>query len=232
MQEEPHLGALHGEALHNWCTHAIRLGTLGLRRDTDDLERVKARIMRPGIRNAVFLDLDETLTATNIGPSEHFATNDRTVKQVEYYMRARVPDALRARVKIFLDALTARDDTEWFILTDNIYSMTRCTMRLAFDLDTPPGTILDRTVRAVPGALYTPKNQTIAELLALRDAAGLPQVRVVFADNMQAHRHGVDHLLASFGHDARHICCSDLTDGLSDANVVQMLDYVSSNSER
>lgn len=182
--------------METWCTHSMRLNLIGLPQP-DSIDISLKRALRPNLRAIVFLDMDETLTAANVAPDDYFdemLDEDEEIsdEHVNEYMRERVPKPLKKRVSALIRALEKDKDIEWFILTDNIFPMTRCTMKLAFGIETKPGTIIDRTVRQLIDAHGRPsfisKSDLIETFIETRQNEGLPPVRVVFADNDPVHR--------------------------------------------
>jgi len=151
MNKTQNLDSLRGEALQTWCTHSMRLDLIGLPQQ-NSISISLERALRPNLRAIVFLDMDETLTAANVPPDEYFEeildeSEESSDAHVAEYMKERVPQPLKKRVSALIKALEKSKDIEWFILTDNIYPMTKCTMKLAFGFETRPGTIIDRTIR-------------------------------------------------------------------------------------
>ncbi len=214
-----------GKDLVDWCHHLYIVQGMGLGGYTEKRSIIDARILNRDLRYLVFLDLDETLTATN----DFIIDEPYGKKEVESYMQGRVPAGLRTAVLIFLQKMAERKDIAVFILTDNIYEQAKCTLKLAYQIDSKPGSIIDRHVRA---KYYNgmQKAEFIEYAMELRKENDLPPIKVLFADNDLGHRTAVD--LKAFLNEWRaFVCCPGLEHGLSRKDIIKMADFLQIYSE-
>lgn len=254
-QQGLHLHLLSGNNLAKWCRHSIRLNAIGIV-PPNSLQSALDRALEPEVTALVFLDLDETLTATNFAPEEFFdmmLRGDAEVddSHVQEYMQNRVPRKLRRRMRQFLSALNSMPHVRWFILTDNVYSMALCTLKLALNMEIAPGTIIDREMRTevIAGNKFSlDKAQLIKSFVVSRAEHGLSPPKVVFADNWAHHRTNVaaafnTNLLevATGPSDEENetafylrstpllVCCDDLETGLTRNHVNAILRFLVSS---
>lgn len=224
---------LTGDAARAWCMHAYRLKELGLPPSVDDIRMIWARVLSADAKFLVFFDMDETITKSNYPPSdaEHGVKEPRGDEQVIEYITRRVPLDLQGRMKHFFDAISKRSDIEFFMLTDNQYWPTKCTVKLAFDFDLPPGTIIDRTIRQKKDAVgstaeYESKGEFIERCLQARNCLRLPPTRVLFADNLKEHRDAVSKALKDLQYWEKFVCCNNLVTGFDDQHMIEIRKFL------
>ena len=212
-----------GKELHGWCRHMYRTMAIGFDY-VDDKQVVMQRVLAPNKKYLIFLDLDETLTETNESPSVGIK-GSRSEVDLDNYMQARVPPQLRTRIKLFLANISKRSDLDWFILTDNVFATTRCTIKLAFDIDTEPGTIIDRAMRSSFGDNFITKADFIALVMKERRKLGVTDAKIVFADNLTQHRDDVRNAIESARGDA-FVCCENLERGLREQDINEIYRFI------
>lgn len=212
-----------GPALAAWCRHIYLMREIGLGEWTEDSRIVNARVTDSDIRYLLFIDLDETLTAENEPAKAFPSMSDEKI--VDQYMAKRVPLEMRPRISALFATLAKRRDVAWFILTDNIFAAAKCTLKLAYNIDAPSGTIIDRDLRInkYEGA---PKEAFIAWCIAMRRREHAPEARIAFIDNDVGHRNNVRNALAHVGTVDSLVCCDTLVTGLSEEHLQEVYRFL------
>lgn len=207
------LQSMQGEELASWCKHLYIMNEVGLGEWTDDKSIVESRIASPTAKYLVFFDLDETLTTTNDGPNKTNASSDQLMQE---YFSNRVEQDLKDRVAKLFQRIKKRDDIVWFILTDNIYASTKCTLKLAHDIDVPLGSIIDRVFRAKHYNSMT-KAEFLKYVAEKRDG-----IKILFVDNDLNHQQTATEVFSKIAKLESLVCCQNLVTGLTDEHVEQI----------
>lgn len=222
------LQQINGRLLTSWCKHMYIMNEVGLGDWSDSKEIFEFRLMNPLFKYLVFLDLDETLTKTNEAPPDF--PRDGNDRVVDEYFLTRVPPELRKQVKTLFTFLKNRPDIGWFILTDNLFIATKCSLKLGHDIDAPLGSIVDRYLRSKFYSGMT-KAKFLKYVIEKRLADGLP-TKTLFVDNDSGHRQEATSVLASIPNAITLVCCQNLVAGLNDKHIEQIENFLNGKGEK